>query len=70
MDNRNSYPELGLFIYNIIKASGLKKERIAEELDVDLRTVDYYCSGQRRPNQIKLLKLLRVTNTNAQEIPF
>ena len=70
MDNRKIYPELGLFIYNIIKASGKTHQEIADEVGVELRSIDYYCSGQRKPNQINLLRLLKATNVNTSKIPF
>lgn len=70
MGERKIYPELGLYIYNLISKSAITKEDIAEKLDVDVRTIEYYCSGQRRPEQTKLLKLLKITKANILEIPF
>lgn len=70
MDNRKIYPELGLFIYKIIDASGKTHQEIADIIGVELRTVNYFCTGQRKPNQINLLRLLKATNTKVEEIPF
>lgn len=70
MDNRKIYPELGLFIYKIIDASGKTHQEIADIIGVELRTVNYFCAGQRKPNQINLLRLLKATNAKVEEIPF
>lgn len=67
---RSLDPDLGLFIHTIICNSGLTHEAIAESLSVSPRAVDYYCSGQRKPKQTTLLKLLRITGVNAEDIPF
>lgn len=69
-DNRKIYPELGLFIYKIIDASGKTHQEIADIIGVELRTVNYFCTGQRKPNQINLLRLLKATNAKVEEIPF
>lgn len=70
MDNRKIYPELGLFIYKIIDASGKTHQEIADIIGVELRNVNYFCTGQRKPNQINLLRLLKATNAKVEEIPF
>ena len=70
MDNRKIYSELGLFIYKIIDASGKTHQEIADIIGVELRTVNYFCTGQRKPNQINLLRLLKATNAKVEEIPF
>lgn len=70
MDNRKIYPELGLFIYKIIDASGKTHQEIADIIGVELRTVNYFCTSQRKPNQINLLRLLKATNAKVEEIPF
>lgn len=62
--------ELGLFIWHRIAQSGLTHEAVAEQLNVSKRTVDYYCTGQRKPTQRVLLSILRLTQTNHEEIPF
>ena len=48
---RNIDSELGLFIYNIIKDSKYTNIQIAELLKVEERTINYYCTGERKPNQ-------------------
>ena len=70
MDNRKIYPELGLFIYKIIDASGKTHQEIADIIGVELRTVNYFCTGQRKPNQINLLRLHKATNAKVEDIPF
>lgn len=70
MTKRNINIDLACFIYNIILASGKSHQQIADEIGVELRTINYYCSGQRKPSQINLLKLLKVTKANTTEIPF
>ncbi|MDE7083291.1 MAG: helix-turn-helix domain-containing protein [Clostridia bacterium] len=62
--------ELGLFIWRRISESGLTHEEVAEHLNVCKRAVDYYCSGQRKPSQRVLLGILKLTQTNYEEIPF
>lgn len=68
--NRKNDSELGYFIWRIIDNSGLTHEDVAERLNVSKRTVDYYCSGQRKPEQKILLSLLKLTQTRYEEIPF
>lgn len=67
---RNIDSELGLFIYTIIGKSGMTKEDIAEKLNVSPRTVYFYCTGQRKPQQKVLLSLIKLTRTNCEDIPF
>lgn len=67
---RNIDSELGLFIYQIIDKSGITKELLADKLNVSTRTVYGYCTGERKPSQRVLLRLLRLTNTRAEDIPF
>lgn len=62
--------ELGLFIYNIIKDSIYTNIQIAELLKVDERTINYYCTGERKPNQKRLLRLIKILNVDIQSIPF
>ena len=68
--NRKIDSELGYFIWRIIDNAGLTHENVAERLNVSKRTVDYYCSGQRKPEQKVLLSLLKLTQTSFEEIPF
>ena len=67
---RKTDPDLGLFIYSIISKSNHTIIEIADFLEVDERTVNYYCTGDRRPNQIRLLKLLKFLEVEPQSIPF
>lgn len=62
--------ELGDFIYDCWKASGLKMETYAEEIKVEPRTLNYYFNGTRKPSQRTLLRLLKVSNVNLKSIPF
>lgn len=68
--NRKKDPELGRFLWSIIRKSGLTNEKLAEALDVSPRIVGYYCSGERKPNQTTLLRILRITNAELKDIPF
>jgi hypothetical protein len=45
-------------------------EKLAEILEVSPRMMSYYCSGQRKPTQRKLLRLIRVAGVNVEDIPF
>lgn len=67
---RHTNSELGLYLYKLIRNSGRTYEQVADALGVSPRIVNYYVSGQRKPKQITLLKLLRITKANSQEIPF
>lgn len=67
---RHTDNKLALYIFTLINNSGKTYEQIAEALDVSPRVVNYYISGQRKPKQTMLLKLLRITNANLKEIPF
>lgn len=67
---RHTDCELGFYLYTIINHSGKTYEQVAEALEVSPRVIGYYVSGQRKPKQTTLLKLLRITNANPQEIPF
>ena len=67
---RKKDPELTEYLRRIILSSGLTYEKIAEMLDVSTRTVGYYCSGERKPGQKTLLRLIRTANVNVKDIPF
>lgn len=67
---RKKDPELTEYLRRIILSSGLTYEKIAEMLDVSTRTVGYYCSGERKPGQKTLLRLIRIANVNVKDIPF
>ena len=69
--NRKVDYELGNFIWSIVNKSGLSQEKWAEILNVSTRTMGYYCSGERKPTQRKLLQLIKVAGgINAEDIPF
>ena len=68
--NRKTDYELGRFIWSIVDKSSLSQEKLAEILEVSPRMMSYYCSGQRKPTQRKLLRLIRVTGVNVEDIPF
>ena len=68
--NRKIDYELGKFIWSIVHDSKYSQEKWAELLEVSPRTIGYYCSGQRKPTQTKLLRLIRVAGVNVEDIPF
>jgi predicted transcriptional regulator len=68
--NRKIDHELGNFIWSIVNKSGLSQERWAELLEVSPRTMSYYCSGQRKPDQKRLLHFIKVASVNVKDIPF
>lgn len=67
---RNFDPELGLFLYRAITNAGYSQEELAEKIGVSRETVNMYCSGKRKPQQRTLLKIMRLTNVQAEDIPF
>ena len=70
MEKRKIDPEFGLFMYKIISESNLTNEKIADILGCSVTAVGYYCSGQRKPNQRKLLVHLRALGLLNISIPF
>ena len=69
--NRKTDHELGRFIWSIVDKSEYSQEKWAEILNVSTRTMGYYCSGERKPTQRKLLQLIKVAGgINAEDIPF
>lgn len=68
--NRKKDPELTDFLRNSIQKSGLTYEKIAEQLGISVRTVGYYCSGERKPSQKTLLRFIRTMNIQSKDIPF
>lgn len=68
--NRKTDHELGSFIWSIVDKSSLSQEKLAEILEVSPRMMSYYCSGQRKPTQRKLLRLIKVAGVNVEDIPF
>ena len=67
--NRKKDPELTDFLRSSIQKSGLTYEKVAEQLDISVRTVGYYCSGERKPSQKTLLRFIRTMNIQAKDIP-
>ena len=62
--------ELGSFIYSCYISFGGNIDKFAEALSVEPRTINYYFSGQRKPSQRTLLRLIKVANVNIKDIPF
>lgn len=69
-ENRNKDSRLAYFIWKIIDDSGLTHQAVADSLKKSLRVVNMYCSGERKPSQVTLLRLLKVTNVTINDIPF
>ncbi len=71
MDSKRNFdPQLGLFIYRAIEKSGYTQEKMAEQLGVSREAVNLYCSGKRKPKQRTLLRIVRLTGVQAEDIPF
>lgn len=69
--NRKNDYEMGKFIWSLVSKSGKTQNALAEALDVTVRTVGYYCSGQRKPTQRKLMQIIKFAGgINAEDIPF
>ena len=62
--------ELGLFIHDCYKSSGKTIEEFAWLIGIEPRTLGYYFSGERKPSQRTLLRLMKVAKVNSQDIPF
>lgn len=62
--------ELAAFIRMCYRHSYKTQEELAFAIDVEPRTLKYYFSGERKPSQKTLLKLLKVANINGKDIPF
>lgn len=67
---RNFDLELGLFLYRAIVKSDYTYETIAEALGVSREAVNQYCSGKRKPKQRTLLRLIKLTNVQVEDIQF
>ena len=68
--NRKIDREMGRFIWSIVDRSEYSLEQLAEMLSVSPRTMAYYCSGERKPTQRKLLQLIKVAGgVKAEDIP-
>ena len=69
--NRKVDYEMGKFIWSIVDKSGISQEKWAEILEVSPRMIGYYCSGQRKPTQRKLLRIIKtIGGIKAKDIPF
>lgn len=69
--NRKIDYEMGKFIWSIVDKSEYSQEEWAEILNVSTRMMSYYCSGERKPAQRKLLQLIKVYGgIKAEDIPF
>ena len=69
--NRKIDYELGKFIWEIVDRSEYSKERWAEMLGVSTRMIDYYCTGEKKPAQRRLLQLIKAAGgIKAEDIPF
>ena len=68
--NRKIDPDLGLFLFHVIDKSEYTQEKIAEELGVSREAVNMYCSGKRKPKPRTLLRIIKLTNVQAKDIPF
>ncbi len=70
-DNRKIDYEMGKLIWSLVSKSGEKQEKFAKELGVSTRSIAYYCSGQRQPEQRKLLQIIKIAGgIKAEDIPF
>ena len=68
--NRKIDPDLGLFLYHAIDKSKYTQEQMAEQLGVSREAVNMYCSGKRTPKSRTLLRIIKLTNVQAKDIPF
>ena len=68
--NRRIDNELGLFIFNCWSNTGMTTYDFAQAINVELRTLNYYFNGKRKPGQRTLLRLIKVANVNPKDIPF
>ena len=68
--NRKIDYELGRFIWSIIDKSEYTQEEMAEQLGVSREAVNKYCSGKIKPKQRTLLRIVKLTNVQAKDIPF
>lgn len=70
-DNRKIDYEMGKLIWSLVSKSGETQEKYAKELGVSTRSIGYYCSGERMPEQRKLLQIIKIAGgIKAEDIPF
>ncbi|MBR4336214.1 MAG: helix-turn-helix transcriptional regulator [Clostridia bacterium] len=68
--NRKINSKLGSFLWQCIRKSGMTYEAVADALGVSTRLIGYYCTGERKPSQITLLRFMRIANVETKDIPF
>ena len=70
-DNRKIDYKMGEFIWSLVSKTGKKQEEFAKELGDSTRSIGYYCSGERMPEQRKLLQIIKIAGgIKAEDIPF
>jgi len=60
--------ELGWRIYHAIARSGWPREEIAARLNVSLRTINYWQSGEKLPGVSKTVELARLLNISLDSL--
>ena len=70
MDSRKNDRELGNFIYDCYLKTHLTVASFAKAISVELRTVNYYFNGQRKPSARKILQIIKVARVDLENIPF
>ena len=68
--NRKIDRELGEFVLRIVKEAPFSQEKWAELLNVSPRVISYYCSGERKPSQRILLRMIKFAGIRPEDIPF
>ena len=66
--NRKIDAESGRAISSLVAESCYTHEELAELLEVSPRSVDYYCTGERRPSTARLVKLIKLCIANAKTV--
>ena len=70
-EQRKIDSKFGSFIRSIVSKTGLTHEELSELLGVSTRTMDFYCTGERRPKHERLMVLIKISGgITADEIPF
>ena len=68
--NRKKDPELADFLRNSIQKSGLTYEKVAEQLNISVWAVGYYCSGERKPGQKNIAPFCADDEHPSKRYPF
>lgn len=55
-------------LYAIMEKRNLKRERMAEDLEVETRTIYYWLCGQRHPNYDGLIKLSNYLSVSVDDL--